>query len=127
MLGTHGPGVRDHLGHLPPACVVPGLDHQETAAVLRQNPVGPDLVDLVSERGTARSRAAANPWPKAAAAWFPGGATDPELALVQVRIVHATYWANDASKITQLLYQAAAAVTGKPGKGQAEHATIHLG
>lgn len=66
-------------------------------------------------------------WTKAAAAWFPGGATDPELALVHVRIVHATYWANDASKITQLLYQAAAAVTGKPGKGQAEHATIHLG
>ena len=66
-------------------------------------------------------------WTASAANWFPGGATTPELALVQVRIIHATYWANDASKITQLLHNAAAAVTGKPTRILAEHATIRLG
>lgn len=66
-------------------------------------------------------------WTASAADWFPGGATDPELALVQVRIIHATYWANDASTITKLLHNAAAAVTGKPSRILAEHATIRLG
>ncbi len=66
-------------------------------------------------------------WTASAADWFPGGASDPELALVQVRILHATYWANDTSKITQLLHNAAAAVTGKSTPALGEHATVRLG
>ena len=53
-------------------------------------------------------------WTKAAAAWFPGGTTDADLALVQVRIIHADYWHNDTSRMMQLLHMASAAVTGKP-------------
>jgi len=66
-------------------------------------------------------------WTTSAADWFPGGAVDPELALVQVRILHATYWANDTSKMTQLLHNAVAAVTGKSTPALGEHAKIRLG
>jgi general stress protein 26 len=48
-----------------------------------------------------------------ARAWFPAGAADPDLELVQVRIVHAEYWDIKESKTTQLYKLAKAAVTGK--------------
>ena len=64
-------------------------------------------------------------WSKAAAAWFPGGAADPDLALVQARIQHAGYWDSDQSKIVQLFHIAKAAVTGQPPK-LGEHAQIRL-
>ena len=48
-----------------------------------------------------------------ARAWFPGGASDPDLELVQVRIVHAEYWDIKESKTSQLYKLAKAAVTGK--------------
>ena len=47
-------------------------------------------------------------------AWFPGGPTDPDLALVQVQIVHANYWDVKESKLVQLYEMAKAVVTGKP-------------
>jgi general stress protein 26 len=47
-------------------------------------------------------------------AWFPGGVTDPDLELVQVRIQHAEYWDVKESKTTQLFKMATAAVTGNP-------------
>ena len=63
---------------------------------------------------------------KMAAAWFPGGATDPDLALVQARILHAGYWDIEQSKIVQLFHIAKAAVTGQPPKALGEHAQIRL-
>ena len=48
-----------------------------------------------------------------AKAWFPGGVNDPDLELVQVRIVHAEYWDVKESKTTQLYKMAKAAVTGQ--------------
>jgi general stress protein 26 len=53
-------------------------------------------------------------WSKLAEAWFPGGTSDPDLALVRVKIVHANYWDVTQSKIVQLYHMAKAAVTGKP-------------
>jgi general stress protein 26 len=47
-------------------------------------------------------------------AWFPGGAEDPELELVQVTIEHAEYWDVKENQMTQLLKMATAAVTGHP-------------
>ena len=64
-------------------------------------------------------------WSKMAAAWFPGGPTDPDLALVQARIQHAGYWDTEQSKIVQLFHIAKAAVTGQPPK-LGEHAQIRL-
>jgi general stress protein 26 len=49
-----------------------------------------------------------------AKAWFPGGAADPDLELVQVRITSAEYWDIKESKTTQLYKLAKAAVTGNP-------------
>ena len=47
-----------------------------------------------------------------AKAWFPGGATDPDLELVEVQITSAEYWDVKESKPTQLFKLAAAAVSG---------------
>ena len=64
-------------------------------------------------------------WSKMAEAWFPGGPTDPDLALVQVKIVHANYWDVKESKIVQLLEMAKAAFSGKtPDLG--EHGEVRL-
>ena len=53
-------------------------------------------------------------WNKPSEAWFPGGPTDPDLALVQVQITHANYWDVEESKLVQLYEMAKAVVTGKP-------------
>ena len=65
-------------------------------------------------------------WSKMAEAWFPGGAGDPDLALVQVRISHAAYWDVKESKLVQLFKMAQAAVTGKPPTGMGEHAVVRM-
>jgi general stress protein 26 len=60
-----------------------------------------------------------------AKAWFPGGAADPDLELVEVHIGHAEYWDVKESKPTQLFKMAAAAVTGeRPRMG--EHREVSL-
>lgn len=66
-------------------------------------------------------------WSKMAQAWFPGGAEDPDLALVQVKITHADYWDVKENKVVQLLKMAQAAVTGKPMKTMGEHAEVRMG
>lgn len=53
-------------------------------------------------------------WNKMSEAWFPGGPSDPDLALVQVRITHANYWDMKESKVVQLYEMAKAVATGKP-------------
>ena len=61
-----------------------------------------------------------------AKAWFPGGVKDPDLELVQVRIVHAEYWDIKESKVTQLYKMAKAAVTGKqPDIGEHRELEMH--
>jgi general stress protein 26 len=61
-----------------------------------------------------------------AKAWFPGGATDPNLGLLTVRIRHAEYWDVDESKMVQLFKMAKAAFTGDtPGK-LGEHKEVLL-
>lgn len=52
-------------------------------------------------------------WNSFAQAWFPGGVDDPELALVQVKIVHAHYWDVKESKMIQLFKIAKASLTGE--------------
>jgi general stress protein 26 len=66
-------------------------------------------------------------WSKMAEAWFPGGAADPDLALVQVKISHAAYWDVKESKLVQLFKMAKAAVTGNPPTGMGEHAEVRMG
>ena len=65
-------------------------------------------------------------WSPLAKAWFPGGATDPDLALVQVKIIHANYWDVKESKLVQLLTMAKAAVTGKPPTQLGEHGEVRM-
>jgi general stress protein 26 len=61
-----------------------------------------------------------------AKAWFPGGATDPDLALLQVNIGHAEYWNVKESKMVQLAKMAKAAITGEPPAKMGEHKELNL-
>ena len=61
-----------------------------------------------------------------AKAWFPAGPTDPNLALLAVRLHHAEYWDVDDSKMVQLFKMAKAAVTGGPPKNLGEHKELRL-
>ncbi|KNZ33073.1 MAG: general stress protein [Methylibium sp. NZG] len=65
-------------------------------------------------------------WSKLSEAWFPGGVTDPDLALVQVKIDHAAYWDVDESQLVQLFKMAKSVVTGKPPT-MGKHGEIHMG
>ncbi len=65
-------------------------------------------------------------WTKMAQAWFPGGVSDPDLALVQVEIENAGYWDVKSSKMVQLLAMAKAVVTGKPPTDLGEHGEVRV-
>lgn len=58
--------------------------------------------------------------------WFPGGAADPDLALLQVNIGHAEYWDAKDSKMVQLAKLAKAAITGEQPKKLGEHKEFNL-
>ncbi len=61
-----------------------------------------------------------------AKAWFPGGPTDPDLALLEVAIEHAEYWDVKESTMMQLAKMATAAITGKPPSGMGEHKELNM-
>ena len=61
-----------------------------------------------------------------AKAWFPGGATDPDLALLEVKITQAEFWDVKESKMMQLAKMAKAAITGQPPTDMGEHKELHL-
>jgi general stress protein 26 len=65
-------------------------------------------------------------WNKMTEAWFPAGVDDPDLALVQVSITHADYWAAKDSKLTQVFKMAKATVTGRPPADISEHGRVDL-
>ena len=65
-------------------------------------------------------------WNTFVQAWFPGGVTDPDLALVAVEITHADYWNAKDNQVVQLVKMATSAVTGNPPKNMGEHGKIHL-
>jgi general stress protein 26 len=65
-------------------------------------------------------------WSKLAEAYFPAGVTDPDLALVRVQIIHASYWDVKESKLVQLYQMAKAVVTGKQPTDLGEHAEIRM-
>lgn len=90
----------------------------------------PDQDCYVSVSGSARvvsdMAKARELWSPLALAWFPGGIDDPDLALVEVKIIHAHYWDMKESKLTQLYTMAKAVVTGKPPASLGESAEIRL-
>ena len=65
-------------------------------------------------------------WSSANQAWFPNGPTDPDIALVRVAIIHASYWDTRENKLVQLLHMARAAVSGKPPVKMSEKADVHM-
>ena len=65
-------------------------------------------------------------WNKMNEAWFPNGPTDPDVALVQVRITHANYWDVKDSKVVQFWQMAKAAVSGKPPSDMGRHGEVRM-
>ncbi len=65
-------------------------------------------------------------WSPLAKAWFPGGANDPDLLLLTVKITHAEFWNVKDSKVTQLFKMAKAAVSGEPPSGMHEHKELRV-
>lgn len=61
-----------------------------------------------------------------AKAWFPGGATDPDLALLRIDIGHVEYWDSKDSKMVQLIKMASSAITGNPPKNMSDHKEFTL-
>jgi general stress protein 26 len=64
-------------------------------------------------------------WTPLAHAWYPGGPTDPDLALVAVSIDQAEYWDVKTNKAVKLFEMAKAAVTGAP-PSFGEHRKVRL-
>jgi len=65
-------------------------------------------------------------WTPMAKAWFPGGPTDPDVALLEVLISHAEYWDVKQSKMVQVAKMLTAAVTGKPPEHMGEHKELRM-
>ena len=90
----------------------------------------PDEDSYVSVSGQARfveDRALKEAlWSPMAKAWFPGGVSDQDLALLAVRIRHAEYWNVDESKMVQLFQMAKAAITGERPRHLGEHKELTL-
>ncbi len=61
-----------------------------------------------------------------AKAWFPGGPTDRNLALLTVRLRHAEYWETDDGKMVQLFKIAKAAITGDAPPDLGEHKKVRM-
>jgi general stress protein 26 len=109
----------------------------ETVADLRADPSvnivyadpGDDSYVSVSGRAAVVDNLAKKQelWNKATEAWFPGGVTDPDLALVEVKISHANFWDVKSSKLVQLFAMAKAAITGKPPTDLGEEKEVRMG
>ena len=106
---------------------------QEGLAADSQDAVGyarPEDDCCVSVSGTAAVMEEAarkeDLWTPMAKAWFPDGPTDPNLALLVIKLQHAEYWDVEESKMVQLFKMAKAAVTGHPPTGLGEHKEVNL-
>ncbi len=59
-------------------------------------------------------------------AWFPKGATDPNLGLLAVRIAKAEYWDARDSRMVQIFRMMKAALTGAQPRNPGEHKKLDL-
>src|SRR6478735_11538727 len=65
-------------------------------------------------------------WHESLKAWFPGGKTDPNIALLKVTVDSAEYWDSPSSNVVQLFGMAKAMITGEPYKpGPGEHGKVN--
>jgi general stress protein 26 len=104
-----------------------GIAHDAQVCVSYADPGDDRYVSVSGEarmvEDLAKKEALFTPMAKA---WFPGGAGDPGLGLLAVRLDHAQYWDVDESKMVQLFKMAKAAVTGEPPKNLGEHKELRL-
>lgn len=103
------------------------LQQDGTVNVSYADPGADSYVSLSGQAGVVDDMAKKEAlWSPMAKAWFPGGPTDPDLALLQVSIDHAEYWDVKESKMVQLAKMAKAALTGEPPRDLGEHKELRL-
>ena len=106
---------------------VDDLTAEPTVNVAYADPGSDTYVSVSGEAAVVDDQSLKNQfWNKGAEAWFPRGPTDPDLALVQVQIIHAHYWDVKESKLVQLYERAKARVTGKPPTGLGEQGEVRM-
>ena len=103
-----------------------GLRQDGNVNVSYASPDDDSYVSIAGKASVVRDPAKAEQlWSPGAKAWFPGGPTDPNLALLVVEIGHAEYWDVEESKMKQLFKMTKAALTGeRPHLGK--HKEINL-
>lgn len=65
-------------------------------------------------------------WSPLAQAWFPGGPSDPDLALVAVLIAEAEYWDVKSNKAVRLFKMARSVASGAPPTDIGEHRRLRV-
>ena len=76
---------------------------------------------IVTDRALIKEK-----WSPIVKAYFPNGADDPNLALMQVQPTDVYYWEAESGKMVQFLKMAAAAVTGNPKIAQSAEGKLNL-
>jgi general stress protein 26 len=105
---------------------VDDFDQEPAVNVAYADPGADSYVSVSGQAGVVEDQATRERlWTPMSQAWFPGGPTDPDLALVRVRIVHANYWNVKESKVVQALKMAKAAVSGETPK-MGEHGEVRM-
>ncbi len=124
---NHRHDIGDKLFFFVPAAgeVADDLHHDPRVGVVYADT---DKDRYVSISGVARVvhdlRRQAELWSPLAQGWFPGGPDDPGLRLLEVQMESAKYWDVKASKMTQLLRMAKAAVVRRPPTDIGEHRDV---
>ena len=94
---------------------VSDLDDESTVNIAYADPSQDSYVSVSGTARVVEDKAKTQElWSTIADAWFPGGANDPNLALVEVTITHAHYWDVKEGKLTQLFLMAKSSLTGTP-------------
>lgn len=65
-------------------------------------------------------------WSKMNEVWFKGGPTDPDLALVRVRIEHADYWDAPGNRLVRLYDMVMSALKGERPKDMGERGHVDM-
>lgn len=106
-------------------------DIEETGEVLLtySDPARQNYVSVEGEGEVIHdSGKATELWSEPMRVWFPKGPTDPDIALVRVKVREATYWDSPSSPFVMVYGYAKAMTTGeRPNPGDASHVEFSRG
>ena len=91
------------------------IEHEQRVNVSYAKPESQRYVSVSGRATVVRDRAKIKElWSPELKAWFPGGADDPDLALLKVAVERAEYWDSPSSAVAHAISFVKAMVTGQP-------------